>query len=75
MADRKAIPVAMALSGEVEKNLELEPVNDMWVVSLDDIEDLDATHLLIDGGAYDLQPVPSPKTMRRFGMADAVEDK
>lgn len=27
--------------------------------------------LIIEGGAYDLQPVPSPKTLRRFGMGDA----
>ena len=53
----------------------LEAVNDMWVVSLDDIEDLEATHLVINGGEYDLQPVPSPKTMRRFGMADAVDEE
>ena len=47
----------------------------MWVVSLDDIEDFEATHLVINGGEYDLQPVPSPKTMRRFGMADAVDEE
>ena len=75
MVDRKAGPMAKALSGEDEKSLELEAVNDMWVVSLDDIEDFEATHLVINGGEYDLQPVPSPKTMRRFGMADAVDDE
>jgi len=75
MTDRKAVPVVKALSGDIQNALDVEPVSDMWVVSLDDIEDLEATHLVIDGGAYDLQPVPSPKTMRRFGMADAVEDK
>jgi len=72
MIDRKTVPTAMALSGEVENSLEIEAVNDMWVVSLDDIEDLDASHLVIGGGAYDLQPVPSPKTMRKFGMAEAA---
>ena len=75
MVDRKVVPTATALSGELQSALELEAVNDMWIVSLDDIEDLDAAHLLIGGGAYDLQPVPSPKTMRRFGMADAVEEE
>ena len=47
MVDRKAVPMAKALSGEDEKSLELEAVNDMWVVSLDDIEDFEATHLAV----------------------------
>lgn len=72
MVDRKAVPTVTALSGDVRNPLYPEAVNDMWVVSLDDIEDMDAAHLVIDGGAYDLQPVPSPKTMRKFGMADAA---
>jgi hypothetical protein len=75
MRDREAVPTAAAFSGDIENILELEPVNDMWVVSLDDIEDLDASYLVIGGGEYDLQPVPSPKTMRKFGMADAVEEE
>lgn len=75
MMDRKVMPMVMVMIGEMKQALKLEAVNDMWVVSLDDIENLKATHLVIDGGEYDLQPVPSPKTMRRFGMADAVRDE
>lgn len=72
MVDRKAVPTAYAMIGETRVPLELELVNDMWVASLDDIEDADADTLIIEGGAYDLQPVPSPKTLRRFGLGDAA---
>ncbi len=72
MIDRKAVPTAMAASGEMQTKLDMEVFKDMWVVSLDDIEEVGADSLIIDGGAYDLQPVPSPKTMRKFGMGDAV---
>ena len=72
MIDRKAVPTAMAASGEMQTKLDMEVFKDMWVVSLDDIEEVGADSLIIDGGAYDLQPVPSPKTMRKFGMGDAA---
>ncbi len=75
MVDREAVPTAFALTGDTRKPLKLEPVKDMWVASLDDIKDLDASSLIIEGGAYDLQPVPSPNTMRRFGMGDAVSEE
>ena len=74
MIDRKSVPSATAVSGGVRKSLALEAVKDMWVVSLDDVEDANAERLIISGGAYDLQPVPSPKTLRRFGMGDAVSE-
>lgn len=72
MVDRNALPTATALTGDIQKPLNMEAVNDMWVVSLDVIEDAGAESIIISGGAYDLQPVPSPKTLRRFGMGDAA---
>lgn len=72
MINRKAVPTATALTGDVTQDLDIEAVKDMWVISLDDIEDLNADTLVVGGGAYDLQPVPSPKTMRKFGMGDAA---
>ncbi len=72
MVDRKAVPTAFAILGDTKNPIELETVKDMWVMSLDDIEDMDADGITITGGAYDLQPVPSPKTMRQFGMGDAA---
>jgi len=75
MADRNAVPTATVVATNTKLDLELEVFKDMWVVSLDDIEDLDAQQLVIDGGAYDLQPVPSPKTMAKFGFGDAVDEE
>lgn len=75
MADRNAVPKATVVATNAKLDLELEVFKDMWVVSLDDIEDLDAQQLFIDGGAYDLQPVPSPKTMAKFGFGDAVGEE
>ncbi len=74
MIDRKSVPTATAVSEGGRKSLPLEAVKDMWVVSLDDIEDANAERLIISGGAYDLQPVPSPKTLRRFGLGDAATE-
>ena len=51
----------------------LEPIkgdyyNEGYVVSLKQLEDCDATALVVKGGAYKLAPVPSIKTMKRFGV-------
>ena len=75
MVDRKAEPTAIALVDDIRMPLALERVKDMWVVSLDDIKDANAESLIIEGGAYDLQPVPSPKTLRRFGLGDAAREE
>jgi len=72
MIDRDAVPKAIAVSGDVRNPLNMEAVKDMWVISLDDIEEANADRILIEGGAYDLQPVPSPKTLRRFGIGEAA---
>lgn len=72
MIDRKAMPTVTALTGDLREKLKLEAFKDMWVVSLDMIEGMGADSIIIGGGAYDLQPVPSPKTMRKFGIGDAA---
>lgn len=72
MIDQKTIPTASAFIDDSLKMLNLEAVKDMWVVSLDEIKELGAQGIVIGGGPYDLQPVPSPKTMRKFGMGDAA---
>ena len=75
MVDHKIIPTANVLTGDTKKPLNLEAVKDMWVMSLDDMEDAGGDTLIINGGAYDLQPVPSPKTLRKFGLGDAAREK
>lgn len=74
MAERDATPVVAAMTASGETPLTLETVKDMWIVSLEDIEDLDASGIVIRGGKYELQPVPSPKTLRRFGWGDATSE-
>lgn len=75
MIDRAATPTTFARMGAVETELPMELVKDMWVVSLDDIKNAEADGIIIKGGAYDLQPVPSPKTLRKFGWGDAVDEE
>jgi hypothetical protein len=72
MIDRKAVPKTSILRNDIRVELDVEAFKDMWVVSLDHIKDADGDSLIIEGGAYDLQPVPSPKTMRKFGLGDAA---
>jgi len=72
MTDRQAMPTTSMLVDGMEKALDVIAFKDMWVFSLDDIEDMGANQVLIRGGAYDLKPVPSPKIMRKFGIGDAV---
>ncbi len=72
MVDPKAVPTVFASLAASETQLSLEAVDDMWVVSLDDILEAEAEGLSVRGGAYDLQPVPSPKTLRKFVVRDTA---
>lgn len=74
MVDRGVKPTVAALTTMGRKTLMLEAVKDMWVVSLDELDDLNATGMVILGGAYELQPVPSPKTLRKFGWGDVTDE-
>lgn len=75
MKDRSAQPTALVLNDLTETELMLESVDDMWVLSLDDIIETGAERLIVRGGAYDLQPVPSPKVLRKFVLKDASHAK
>lgn len=48
--------------------IEGEYYNEGYVITLKQIESHDATALIIKGGAYKIAPVPSIKTMKRFGV-------
>lgn len=74
MEELDAKPIVAALTATGEITLTMEAVKDMWVISLDEIENLEATGLIVRGGKYALQPVPSAKTLRRFGWGDATNE-
>ena len=50
------------------KPITSEYYNEGYVISLDQLKAHDASALVIKGGAYKLAPVPSIKTMKRFGV-------
>ncbi len=56
-----------------ERPLEPELYKDMHVISFEDLEDWDASALIVKGGAYQLQPTVSVKTMKRFGWGQEDE--
>ena len=56
--------------GEALPAIETEVYNDAYIFELDDLEDMGADTLVISGGAYSLSPVPSVKTMKRYGIGE-----
>jgi hypothetical protein len=48
--------------------VETEAYNEGYVLHFDDLKDMNAQALVIQGGAYKLSPVPDVKTMKRFGI-------
>lgn len=65
--DRSAPLRAFAVLDGVETLMEGEKVKDFYVISFEDMEAWKAEGLVVKGGPYNLQPVPSPSIMRRFG--------
>lgn len=59
-----------------DKQIALEPevFKDMHVISLETLEEMDATALVIKGGAYQLQPTVSVKMMKRFGWGEEKDE-
>jgi len=57
-----------------EMSLSPEIYKDMHVVSFKDLEELGAETLIIRGGAYQLQPTVSVKTMKRFGWGEDADE-
>ena len=74
MIDRTAVPTAFASFNGSETELSLVHVDEMWVVSLDDIAEIEGASLNVRGGPYDLQPVPSPKTLRKFVVRGSSDE-
>lgn len=48
--------------------LETEYYNEGYVLHFDDLKKMGAEALIIQGGTYKLSPVPSVKTMKRYGI-------
>lgn len=59
--------------GEQEIPVPTERLKDMHVVTMESLEDMGATALVIKGGAYQLQPTVSAKMMKRFGWGEGSE--
>jgi hypothetical protein len=64
---------AYALVDGEEQPLTAVGHDDYMVLSCKEIEKMGAEALIIKGGPYHLQPVPSPKVLRRFGLGQAAE--
>ena len=71
--DRSAPLRAFAVLDGVETLMKGEKVKDFYVISFADMEDWEAEGLVVKGGPYNLQPVPSPSIMRRFGWGKDTE--
>lgn len=70
----KSTPLrAFAILDGVETLMKGEKVKDFYVISFADMEDWEAEGLVIKGGEYNLQPVPSPSIMRRFGWGQDTD--
>ena len=55
--------------------VQTERLKDMHVVTLESLEDMGATALVIKGGAYQLQPTVNVKMMKRFGWGEGSESE
>lgn len=62
-------PQIQALNGETElEGLEYEIFQGAYVVKYKDLKKMGATHLKVTGGDHSIAPVPSIKTMKKFGI-------
>ena len=73
--DLRLTSEVFASVGGAEVALAPELYKDMHVVSYKDLKTMGAEALIIKGGAYQLQPTVSVKTMKRFGWGEDVEDE
>lgn len=64
---------AFALIDGKEVPVSSERHKDFDVIDCEELQGLNATALIIRGGSYQLQPVPSPSVMRRFGWGQDDE--
>ena len=72
---RKTGAQIFAQVGDEEVPMTPELYKEMFVISLKDLEDMDASALIIKGGDYHLQPTVSVKTMKRFGFGQEEDDE
>ena len=55
--------------------LDMQRYKEKFVIAYKDMQKMDASALIIRGGDYTLQPVPSPKFMRRFDKGTQEGDQ
>jgi len=61
--------------GETDIPLEFERHKEMFIISGTALAQMGASALIVRGGDYDLQPVPSPSMIRRFESGGKGADK
>lgn len=64
-----------AKSGNEISGLLVEKFGSMFVVGIEDLQSLGADSLKIEGGKYELTPIPSIKKMKKLGFVEGAEDK
>jgi len=72
--ENEAVPEIFARVGEQDINIDYERHKEMFIVSGKVLRKMGATMLVIRGGAYELQPVPSPSMLRRFDNRNKKDD-
>lgn len=64
------LKIAAFKGAEALPEIETEYYNESHVFDLDDLKDMGADRLEISGGPFQLSPVPSIKTMKKFGIGE-----
>ena len=62
-------------SGNEISGLLVEKFGSMFVVGIEDLQSLGADSLKIEGGEYELTPIPSIKKMKKFGFGEGGKNK
>jgi len=70
--DAKEMPFQAAAykDGQPLQTIDFEKYGESFIFDLEDIKDMGADSLKISGGAYTLSPVPSVKTMKKYGIGE-----
>lgn len=62
-------------AGEKINGLLVEKFGSMFVVGIKDLQNLGADSLKIEGGEYELSPIPSVDKMKKFGFGEGRKDE
>jgi len=62
-------------AGDKVSGLLVEQLNSMFVVCIEDLQSLGADSLKIEGGTYELTPIPSIEKMKKLGFGETGGDK